>query len=66
MCLLLILYFPVKVPVTEIMLEPLVVLLKSRDSQIQKAASLAISNFALNGAGEYTPSLQLSPEWHLQ
>lgn len=41
-----------QMPVTEIMVEPLVVLLRSRDPQVQKAASLAVSNFALNGPGE--------------
>jgi len=35
--------------VPEIALEPLIVLLRSRDAQVQKAASLAMSNFALNG-----------------
>ena len=34
-------------------LEPLIVLLKSRDDQVQKAASLAISNFALHGPGQF-------------
>ena len=48
------LVFPVTSPVTEIVLEPLVVLLKSRDPQVQRTASLAVSNFALNGPGKPT------------
>ena len=43
--------FAVSVGVSEIELEPLVVLLRSRDSQVQRAASLALSNFAINGPG---------------
>lgn len=38
-----------KAAVTKVTLEPLVVLLQSKDTQVQKAASLAMSNFALNG-----------------
>ena len=38
--------------VAESVLEPLVVLLRSRDPHVQKAASLAMSNFALNGPGK--------------
>ncbi|CAH1774891.1 unnamed protein product [Owenia fusiformis] len=36
-------------PVSEVILEPLVVLLQSRDIQVQRAASLAMSNLAVYG-----------------
>lgn len=39
-------------PVTVEMMSPLVALLKSRDPEVQRIASLALSNFALNGPGE--------------
>ena len=42
---------PVREPVSQIVLEPLVMLLRSHDHTVQKTASLALSNFALNGPG---------------
>lgn len=47
-------FISVQTHITPEILEPLVILLKSRDQQVQKAASLATSNFALNGPGMYT------------
>lgn len=40
-----------KVPLTNALATPLVALLKSSDADVLKAATLAISNFTLNGPG---------------
>ena len=45
--------FVVKVPLTEEVATPLVALLKSHNQEIQKASTLAISNFAISGPGMY-------------
>jgi len=42
----------VKVPITNALAAPLIALLRSGDTEVQKAASLAISNFVLNGPGK--------------
>ena len=41
-----------KVPLTEEVATPLVALLKSHDPEIQKASTLAVSNFAISGPGK--------------
>ena len=44
--------FSVTVPLTEETAKPLVELLKSHDPEIQKASTLAISNFSISGPGK--------------
>jgi hypothetical protein len=44
-------YISVQIPITNALAAPLVALLKSSDPEILKAATLAISNFTLNGPG---------------
>lgn len=42
---------------------PLVELLRSSDTQVQKAATLATSNFCLSGAGKHPSIIWLSSTW---
>ena len=46
-------FIPAKAPLTQELARPLVELLRSSDSQVQRSSTLAISNFALTGSGEF-------------
>ena len=50
-------------PISETILEPLIHLLQSSDVDVQKASSLALSNFALHGPGTYVKWLD---DWSFQ
>ena len=48
-----------KVPLTEETAKPLVELLKSHDPEVQRASTLAISNFSISGPGKLGDSINL-------